>query len=251
MVVLTVGGVGPLGSRYSGIKNCIVIDLVFQVGTPGNSELSIRSNNLLAMMRCVAGVYQSMLTGNGGRILLSVMQLPFDINSRNQELLKLWVAHQPTVSAFLGSLLRNFSETEELLQETAVQVFGTADRYDPTRPFLPWCLGIAQNVVLKHRRRQVRENRIFSKEAIENLVTAFEQTCERQEQLGDALERCRGKLTLRSKELCSLRYENGLSLEEIAITLKTTPGTISNALYRIRDQLRDCIELRLRAARVE
>ncbi|MFM8584714.1 MAG: hypothetical protein ACKOFW_24920, partial [Planctomycetaceae bacterium] len=51
-----------------------------------------------------------------------------------------WTLAQPVVSAFIGSIVRDVAARDDVLQETAVAVLESFDRYDPALPFLPCCL---------------------------------------------------------------------------------------------------------------
>jgi len=152
-----------------------------------------------------------------------------------------WVKSQQNILAYIGSLTYDFREAEELLQETAAQVFEHADRYDPARPFLPWAFGIARNVVLHHRRQAARHHCVIDVEVMSRLAEVFDELAEYREQLRDALEFCREKLPPRSQHLCRLRYEGNLEVGEIARRTGSTAGAVRILLYRIREQLRRCI----------
>jgi RNA polymerase sigma-70 factor (ECF subfamily) len=56
------------------------------------------------------------------------------------------------------------------------------------------------------------------------------------------------RLDGRPREICELRYRAGLSPARIAEVLGMQPNTVSKALQRAREELRDCIERRERVA---
>ncbi len=49
---------------------------------------------------------------------------------------RLWTLAQPTVSAFVVSVVRDFAARDDLLQETAIAVIESFDRYDPQHHLL-------------------------------------------------------------------------------------------------------------------
>jgi len=51
------------------------------------------------------------------------------------------------VSAFVLSIVRDFSIRDDVLQETAVVVLESFERYDTSRPFVSWAIGVAQNQI--------------------------------------------------------------------------------------------------------
>lgn len=165
----------------------------------------------------------------------------------SSELAREWSRSQNAILSFIGSLVHDFAEAEELLQETAAQVFEHVHRYDSSRPFLPYAFGVARNVVLLHQRKRGHHRVIFDQEAIEILAVAFadleaEQPREFERK---ALVNCYKKLPAQSKKLCRLRYEEDLSPGEIARRMGAVPGSIRSSLSRIRDQLKICIEQQL------
>ena len=70
--------------------------------------------------------------------------------------------------------MRDFTARDDVLQEIAVAVIETFDRYDPERPFVGWALGIARNQVRLYLRRKQRDRLIFDEEIIARLAAAFE-----------------------------------------------------------------------------
>ncbi|MFM8287203.1 MAG: sigma factor, partial [Planctomycetaceae bacterium] len=84
-----------------------------------------------------------------------------------------WTLAQPVVSAFIGSIVRDVAARDDVLQETAVAVLESFDRYDPALPFLPWCLAIARNQVRLYLRTRHRDRLVFSEQAIAALADAF------------------------------------------------------------------------------
>ena len=60
-----------------------------------------------------------------------------------------------------------------------------------------------------------------------------------------ALRGCRQTLPPRDAELVNMRYENGMSFEEIAKAQGQTPEAVQRMISRIRFRLRECIQTRL------
>jgi len=164
---------------------------------------------------------------------------------RHQELARLWTRHLPVVETYLISLWARPEDVEELLQETITQIFQQVDKFDFERPFLPWALGVARNVLLRHRRDFARDRHVFSQETVENLTQAFEEVSDTQEALRRFLGDCFARLSSKSRQLCQLRYEQNLGREEIARQQGMSIVAVKKGLHRLREQLRICIEQRL------
>ncbi|HWL08751.1 MAG TPA: sigma-70 family RNA polymerase sigma factor [Planctomicrobium sp.] len=166
---------------------------------------------------------------------------------RHQELARLWTRNLSVVEAYLFSLWGRGEEVEELLQETITQIFQQIDKYDFDRPFLPWALGVARNVVFRHRRDFARHRQVYSQKALENLTRAFEEVSETEEILRRSLRECFARLTVKSRQICRLRYEQNLGREEIAKRQGISVNAVKIGLYRLREQLRTCIKRRLQS----
>ncbi len=164
------------------------------------------------------------------------------------EATRLWTLAVPTVSAFVTALVRDFQDRDDVLQETAVAVLESFDRYDPAQSFVGWTIGIARNQVRLHCRRKSREGSTFDSEAVDALAHAFAADLrkdERFDHLGDCLE----ALEARAQELCRLRYERDLKPAAIGKWIGMRANAVAKALQRIRDRLRECIERKAWEAR--
>ncbi len=172
------------------------------------------------------------------------------MDAHTLEAMRRWTQAVPTVSAFVASLVRDFQDRDDILQEIAVAVLESFERYDPTQSFVGWVLGIARNQVRLHYRRQGREKVVFDSETVEALARAFAEGLPADPRL-DRLGECFERLDARSRELCRLRYECDLKPAAIGAHLDLGANTVAKALQRIRDRLRECIEGHPGAAEIE
>ena len=171
------------------------------------------------------------------------------MDENTRQAARLWTLAQPVVSAFVTSVVRDFAARDDVLQEVAVAVLESFERYDGERPFVAWALGIAQNQVGLYLRRLRRERLVFDDETMACLASAFESVSAFETQKLDYLHDCLTKLDDRARKLCELRYRQDLKPAAMAEELGLTANTVAKALQRIRDQLRDCIEHKLQLAR--
>lgn len=153
-----------------------------------------------------------------------------------------WTLAQPVVSAFVTSVVRDFTARDDVLQEVAIAVIESFERYDTSRPFVGWALGIARNQVGLYLRRLRRDRLILDDDTINSLVTAFAEVETEQIQKLDWLRDCMTSMEGRARQLCDLRYQQDLKPAAIAGVVGMSANSVAKALQRIRDQLRDCIE---------
>lgn len=164
------------------------------------------------------------------------------MDSKAIQAAKQWTLAQPVVSAYVTSVVRDFAARDDVLQEIAVAVMQSFDRYDSQRPWMAWVMGIAHNQVRLYLRRLQRERLVFDDDVLRQLAVAFEQTATEQSTALGFLRSCLEQLEGRARELCELRYGRDRKPAAIATTLGMQPNTVAKALQRIREQLRACIE---------
>ncbi len=153
---------------------------------------------------------------------------------------RLWTSAQPVVAAFVASVVRDRRDREDVLQETALAVLNSFESYDSSQAFQGWAIGVARNQISLYLRRRRRDRLVFNEETIANLQSTFEQSSPPEEL--DHLPTCIEQLSGRSRKICELRYQKGLKPIAISEQIGMTANSVSKALQRIREQLRECIE---------
>jgi RNA polymerase sigma-70 factor (ECF subfamily) len=164
------------------------------------------------------------------------------MDNQTFEATRLWTLAQPTVSAFVTSLVREMRDRDDILQEVAVAVMESFASYDRARPFVAWAIGIARNQVRLYQRRKCRDRLVFDPVAMERLEQAFAEIQPRDVRMLDSLEECVGALKGRARKLCELRYECDLKPAVIAPQVGMSANGVAKALQRVRELLRACVE---------
>ncbi len=153
-----------------------------------------------------------------------------------------WALAQPKVSAFVTSVVRDFSDRDDIVQDIAVAVFESFDSYDSERPFIAWAMGVARNQVGLYLRRHGRNRLVFDQGTVECLEAAFAGVSAAESRELDFLQNCIGKLDGRGRQLCELRYQKGLKPAAISQAIGMANTAVRKALQRIRERLRECIQ---------
>jgi RNA polymerase sigma-70 factor (ECF subfamily) len=164
------------------------------------------------------------------------------VDDRLRQVTRAWALAQPAVAAFLTTVVRDFRDRDDLLQEVAVAVIDSFDTFDQSRPFVPWAIGIARNRVGTWLRTRRRQRMSFDTAAVEQLAEAFATLPADDYRRLDRLAECVGRLDARSRQLCEYRYRDDLKPAAIAPLVGMTANTVAKALQRVRDRLRQCIE---------
>ena len=166
-------------------------------------------------------------------------------DARTRQAFTLWTQAQPAVSAFVYALVGDARTRDEVLQDVAVAILESFDRYDASRPFLPWALVIARNEVANMRRVRGRSPAPLSEAAENSLAAAVADVGDGERFRLALLDDCLARVAGRPREVCDMRYRGGASVEQIAASLGMQPNTVAKTLQRVREQLRECIEWRL------
>ena len=156
------------------------------------------------------------------------------LRRRDPEVLdRLIEQYQHRLLRYLISLLHNRQTAEDVFQETWIRVLEQGRRYDPAHNFSTWLLTIARNLAIDHMRRK-------HPDALEDLPPSAEPPVrgagsfeialqhEQAERLGCALERIPGE----QREAILLRFQEGMSLEEISTVTRAPLSTVKSRLYR-------------------
>lgn len=169
-------------------------------------------------------------------------------NERVEQVVRLFLRHQPVLRAFIYSLVRHPSDTDDLLQDLGVFVLGRADEapVEPTE-FIPWCRAVARNRVMHHWRSHRRFQDVPSERLIELVERAYAETAPAPELVSArqrALAGCMEQLEASMKTMLRLRYVEGLTSEEIGRRMNRSAAAVRMALMRVRDLLTRCLDRR-------
>ena len=159
----------------------------------------------------------------------------------------LFLKHQGDLKAFIGSLVRDRHAQEDLFQEVALILWQKFPEYDASRSYGAWARGIAAKKILQRWEKLGRLPHPFNPRSLQAVLDAFERTESATSAQSEALAHCLEILPDKSRQLLVLRYEQSLTLGEIASQVNSTLDAVHKALSRLRVRLQDCVSRRLTA----
>jgi RNA polymerase sigma-70 factor (ECF subfamily) len=159
----------------------------------------------------------------------------------------LFLRHQADVKAFIGALVRDSHARDDVFQEVALILWEKFASYEPNRSFGAWARGVAAKKILQRWEKSGRLPLPFAPQTIQALLDAFERTEVAESVQSAALEHCMKTLPDKSRHLLALRYEEALTLEQIAQRVGSTLDAVHKALSRLRSRLQECVQRRLTA----
>ncbi len=151
--------------------------------------------------------------------------------------------HLTMLLTYSRAICGDYHEAQDVVQETALIAYRNLERFFAEADFATWLKAIARRQALAARRRLGRQLLV----ADDLLEAAHEPEARRGETpRQEALRQCLESLPSGSRALVQARYAEGRSLQEMATTTRTNPDTLRWRMYRVRRDLRNCVERRLR-----
>jgi RNA polymerase sigma factor (sigma-70 family) len=146
------------------------------------------------------------------------------------------------------------AEVDDAVQDVFVDCLrqdGALGRIDPGRPFRPFLHGVARTVALRFEQRRGKQDAgALSAEELEardtRLSVAFDRAfavelMQEATELQKTRARAAGGVKLRRVELLELRFQEGLSIAEIARSWKEEPSRLHHLYADAREDFRECL----------
>lgn len=149
--------------------------------------------------------------------------------------------HQRRIFLYVFSLVPNWNDAEEIVQEANLVLWREFGQFQPGTNFLAWACKVAFHQVLAWRKRKQRDRLEFSDAFLEAVAAEASAAADLLEERSTALAGCIAKLPEPARELVRLRYSDGCTVETIATKAGRTVEAVYRALSRIRQTLHDCV----------
>lgn len=145
---------------------------------------------------------------------------------------ELYLLYHRRLSRFLMRLTQRHDLAEEVINDTLLAVWNSAERFRGDSRVSTWIVGIAYRRALKSMRRRPFE--IIGLEETETLAGVDSvQACETQEWIEGALD----ELPIEQRLCLELAYVLGHSCEEIAAITSCSVNTVKTRLFHARRKL--------------
>jgi RNA polymerase sigma-70 factor, ECF subfamily len=167
-------------------------------------------------------------------------QTPQD--DRLDTFVRLFTEHDRGILLFILSLVPNWTDAEEIQQETNVKLWQGFSKFQPGTDFGAWARTIAWYEILTFRERKQREWLRTSQVFLESVAAEADAVADAAKARPKALAECVEQLSKFSRELLRLHYTAGQKVRDIAREVRSTPDAIYKALQRARVELRHCMD---------
>jgi len=158
-------------------------------------------------------------------------------NGDEQAMTKLITIHKGLIFTIILRMTNDYHTSEDLTQDTFIKAFMNMKRVKSGEHFRPWICTIARNIVRDYFRR-TKNKASLSFEQVEEFHGQGADSIRKRVLIHEAL----AKLAERDRMLLTLTYYQGLTLREVAESMKMTESNVKVCVHRARKRLRKHLE---------
>jgi len=166
----------------------------------------------------------------------------FNTDSPEALFFKLFMTNQKSFYAFILACVHNYTDADDLLQETAAVMWKKFDQFERGTDFLAWGLSIARLRIMKYFNDKTRSKEIFSHDLVSNIAGIVSGRINEMDLRLEAYRICSKKLRPADKNLLDLKYSKGMTTKAISEYLGRPIHGLYKAMARIHKTLLECIE---------
>jgi RNA polymerase sigma-70 factor, ECF subfamily len=145
--------------------------------------------------------------------------------------------YQRPVISLIARMTGDRAQAEDLAQETFVKAFRSLAAFDTTRRLSSWLFRIAHNTAIDAMRRSHPQPASIDAAGPDEPATPVGPDPVERQELGRALKAALAELRPDQRAAIVLRYENGLSFDEIGTVLGIPEVTARSHVHRARKEL--------------
>jgi RNA polymerase sigma-70 factor (ECF subfamily) len=165
-----------------------------------------------------------------------------DRNAAQQRFLSLFLRSEREIFRYVGALVPNVADAEDIVQQTALALWEKFDAYDPNQPFTPWACRFALNKAKQWIERRQRWQALLEGGLAEELAQRREELRPELETRLRHLDGCLGKLPEEQRSIVEGYYFRRDGIEKLAEQSGRTIAATYKTLQRVRQALQVCIE---------
>jgi RNA polymerase sigma-70 factor (ECF subfamily) len=166
-------------------------------------------------------------------------------NQETENFLKIFVPSQKRIFSYIATLIPNYADAEDIMQEVIGLLWRKFPEYTPQTDFIAWALTIARYKVYEYYKEVKRGRRKLSNETLRVLEKESAAAGESYDLHLEAVKKCVRKLENKDYKLVQLRYELNESVKHIASRFGCSVQSIYKSLARIHGILLRCVNRQL------
>lgn len=166
-------------------------------------------------------------------------------DARYEIFVKKFAHYEGDVRRFVRSLLPNWTDADEVVQQTAIVMWRKFDQYDPDTNFMKWACVIARFEALAYRRKMARDRLVFREDVLELMADEGVEEMDQRNAEHEALTTCLQAVPEAQRQLLTLAHTQGVNVKELAEQAGSTAAAFYMRLNRLRRRLMKCVESKL------
>jgi RNA polymerase sigma-70 factor, ECF subfamily len=176
-----------------------------------------------------------------------------DTDAKRDRLLKEAFRYHIELLTYARSLLGSYAAAEDVVQEAMLVVVRKFDQFQEGTSMLAWCRSIVRLEVLRLKQKLHRERSLTERLLDDAVDAAFDefQTAKNIDESAssrEALESCLQRVSERGQNVLKARFIEEMSYEQIGHRIGMTLEAVRKMLFRVKKQVRSCVETSLREA---
>ena len=161
---------------------------------------------------------------------------------RVDQFLRIYTREEPRIFAYILALLPNWTDAEDVLQETSTVLWSKFDQFQPGSSFFAWACQIARFEVQRFQRTRRPQQLAFDDIALELLAQETILIADELESRQQALAECVEKLPPETRQLLTLWYERGATGADVSEQLGCSIHMVYKTLKLTRRTLLRCVK---------
>lgn len=159
------------------------------------------------------------------------------------EFLDLLMQKQMRIYAFILSVVRNFEDADDILQDTVHTMWQKYPDCQPIHDFVAWGIQVAYYKIMEYRKQKNRTVHVHLDSSLFDKVLAAAKSINRDcDDRVEKLKNCLKQLGPRGKKFIELRYYQDLKPKQISVLLGVPVLNVYKILGRIHSQLVHCVK---------
>lgn len=161
-------------------------------------------------------------------------------DGEHQAFQQLYLRHSGRVYGYLSHKLHSPGEAQDLMQQTFLKFHQSRASYDGLLPLLPWLFSIARNTLIDH----YRKHRAIAMETDQLIALADRDAQTIESDSAASWDEIMSLLTEEQRALIELRFQQGLSYDDIARLSGGNEASVRKRVNRTVHSLKNIFQLK-------
>ncbi|MCK5000968.1 MAG: sigma-70 family RNA polymerase sigma factor [Anaerohalosphaera sp.] len=166
-------------------------------------------------------------------------------NRETESFLKLLMPNQKRIFSYIVTLIPNYADAEDVMQEVVNVLLRKYSDYTPNTDFVAWALTITRYKIYEYYKEKKRDQQRLSNETVRFLDKESSTKGPDFDSNLEAVKKCIGKLDAKDYKLIQLRYEMDQNVKSISLRFGRSVQSIYRNLSRVHNILLRCISRHL------